>query len=542
MNVSSDLRDPGLNHGYAYVVDNTEFKAYLAKCDEAIPDDKSTCNNHDAIKSASARGGHGTAASGSGTAECARHDMKRPIAVGDLQKGERYVNMDYFVLSSLEHCKLMRIVISYDIACQWSKNFSSRCGLYPPNILSTRKDLELVYLVPKFHLPAHVQHCQENFSFNYIPRVARTDGESPERGWAAANSVANSTREMGPGSRRDVLDDHFGDYNWRKILNLATTFCRKGKEALAMREEHVEAFVEFDAALPVQETEAWTVMCKNWEADSSKPNPFHVAKTTVTDSEVRIRLANEDREAIAQGTALAIHDDMTPSQLVYQGLQIEDLQRHHARDVLDLGPHATDLQKAKVMERANSLTRKLEAWISIQHLYMPTVAPLRARQDSTNASPVAVQDVKLFLPSSLPRGVLSGINFFRFEWDFRYAQAEEELNSLRGFLLLRSHMLNSKQRFSRGQRQNTRSQKLLSNVDEKIRASVAKYRHIRLALDSLSGPLLETRWREILRPLEEADHFESNGVKLAHVLIDGKKMSMVEGTHVESSLNIRYTH
>ncbi|CAA7268742.1 unnamed protein product [Cyclocybe aegerita] len=157
------------------------------------------------------------------------------------------------------------------------------------------------------------------------------------------------------------------------------------------------------------------------------------------------------------------------------------------------------------MERANSLTRKLEAWISIQHLYMPTVAPLRARQDSTNTSPVAVQDVKLFLPSSLPRGILSGINFFRYEWDFRYAQAEEELNSLRGFLLLRSHMLNSKQRFSRGQRQNTRSQKLLSNVDEKIRASVAKYRHIRLALDSLSGPLLETRWRETLRPLEEAD-------------------------------------
>ncbi|KAJ3513190.1 hypothetical protein NLJ89_g3087 [Agrocybe chaxingu] len=200
MNVSSDLQDPGLNHGYAYVVDNTEFQAYLAKYGKAIPDDKSTCNNHDAIKSASARGGHGTAASGSGTAECARHDMKCPNAVGDLQKGERYVNMDYFVLSSLENCKLLRIVVSYDIACQWSKNLSLRCSLYPPNILSTRKDLELVYLVPKFHLPAHVQHCQENYSFNFIPRVARTDGESPERGWAAANSVTNSTREMGPGS------------------------------------------------------------------------------------------------------------------------------------------------------------------------------------------------------------------------------------------------------------------------------------------------------------------------------------------------------
>jgi hypothetical protein len=37
------------------------------------------------------RGGKGTDASGMGTIECSRHDMKRANAVGDLQKGERYV-------------------------------------------------------------------------------------------------------------------------------------------------------------------------------------------------------------------------------------------------------------------------------------------------------------------------------------------------------------------------------------------------------------------------------------------------------------------
>src|SRR6266704_731348 len=53
VNVSSDERDPGLNHGFAYVVENTPFSTYLATYGEKIPDDKSTCNNHDAIKSAS---------------------------------------------------------------------------------------------------------------------------------------------------------------------------------------------------------------------------------------------------------------------------------------------------------------------------------------------------------------------------------------------------------------------------------------------------------------------------------------------------------
>ncbi|KAF8146647.1 hypothetical protein K438DRAFT_1440687, partial [Mycena galopus ATCC 62051] len=39
----------------------------------------------------------GTASSGIGTVDCARHNMKRPNGVGDLRKGERYINMDYML-------------------------------------------------------------------------------------------------------------------------------------------------------------------------------------------------------------------------------------------------------------------------------------------------------------------------------------------------------------------------------------------------------------------------------------------------------------
>jgi hypothetical protein len=89
MNVSSEERDPGLNNGYAYIVGTTKFKSFLEEYDKKIPEDKSMCHNHDAIKLASMRGGKGTAATGIATAKCSRHDMKRPTAVGDLQKGER---------------------------------------------------------------------------------------------------------------------------------------------------------------------------------------------------------------------------------------------------------------------------------------------------------------------------------------------------------------------------------------------------------------------------------------------------------------------
>jgi len=90
MNISTNDWDPGLNHGYAYVVEETQYKSYLEIYDKKISEEKSTCNNYDAIKSATKKSVLGTAANGASTAECARHDMKRGNGVGDLQNGERY--------------------------------------------------------------------------------------------------------------------------------------------------------------------------------------------------------------------------------------------------------------------------------------------------------------------------------------------------------------------------------------------------------------------------------------------------------------------
>jgi hypothetical protein len=132
----------------------------------------------------------------------------------------RYVNMDYFFLSTLRQNPPHRVVVSYDISCQWARNIIKRLLAYPIFLATIFWTLLLTYVVPKFHLAAHVLSCQASFSLNFTPNVGRTDGEAPERGWAATNAVANSTKEMGPGSRRDTLDDHFGDYNWRKVSSM----------------------------------------------------------------------------------------------------------------------------------------------------------------------------------------------------------------------------------------------------------------------------------------------------------------------------------
>jgi len=132
----------------------------------------------------------------------------------------RYANMDYAFFSAMQHSTYKALNVSYDIACQWHKNLWARMSALPSSLQMQHTDMHVRFFVPKFHLPAHISKCHILYSFNFLPGVGRTDGEAPERGWSSINPAASSTKEMGPGSRRDTLDDYFGDWNWKKVTGL----------------------------------------------------------------------------------------------------------------------------------------------------------------------------------------------------------------------------------------------------------------------------------------------------------------------------------
>lgn len=131
--------------------------------------------------------------------------------------------MDYIAVSSLilfGLALLRTFIISYDIACQWSQSFFSRIAKINAEAPVLKPESITRFVVPKFHLPAHIPNCQTRFAFMFTPGAGLGDGEAPERGWADTNPLGPSTREMGPGSRRDTLDAHFQNYNWEKIRHL----------------------------------------------------------------------------------------------------------------------------------------------------------------------------------------------------------------------------------------------------------------------------------------------------------------------------------
>lgn len=130
----------------------------------------------------------------------------------------RYINTDYVVASVLRSLAVRNVIISYDIACKWSIHHLQRIFDNHPDL--DVKNLQLSYLIPKFHLPAHGASCQTVYSFNYAKGVGRTHGETVEHGWANTNLTALSTREMGAGARHLVLDDTWSGWNWGKILGM----------------------------------------------------------------------------------------------------------------------------------------------------------------------------------------------------------------------------------------------------------------------------------------------------------------------------------
>ncbi|TFK68354.1 hypothetical protein BDN72DRAFT_870985 [Pluteus cervinus] len=504
LDVSSEANDPSLNCGYGYVVEERQYKQYLAELDQQIEQAESTCNNHDAIKSANMRGGKGLASSGVGTVDCSRHDMKRPTGVGDLQRGERYVNMDYLFFSTLLRNIPRHVTGSYDIACQWTKHLFERLIRYAPYFTPT--DHHFKFLIPKWHIAAHQDSCRANFSFHYTRHVGRTDSEAPERGWAAMNGIATSTKEMGPGTRRDTLDDHFGDHNWRKTVNMCSALLDKVKDAVAGRNEQVDNFEEFSDSIHLSHPELipeWTKSVQSWEADPTKPNPFAATKEGISATTVRLQLAKEDNVDLEAGNSETIvHDDISPSELLSQGLEIEEQQAKFAADLKDQGKHPTDLQQAKLVERRYRLRRRILAWASVQNLYMPGVSRLRGNINLNNEP---VETIPLVMPSAAIVGMEVDSKLLNYEWRYRYAQAFTSLDELRGHLLMLGKLCKSKDRFVRGQRGNTRSQTLIARVREKIQADQKKYRRTRECLERLGSKLGKTDWQNILLPLLDED-------------------------------------
>ncbi|KAI0037287.1 hypothetical protein FA95DRAFT_1475383, partial [Auriscalpium vulgare] len=178
------LADVALAPGWAYFVENGPYKEHIEKYVDQ-EEMKHCDSSFAAIDHANVPAHKRFAVNGVGAVICARHCFYRKSGLGDLQRGERYCNMDYILLSTIAQTagNIKLIVLTYDIACQFSKNFGRRMSEYPEGLRIDLNGVTFIFAVPKFHLLAHGPQCQVEYNLNQTDGVGRTCGEGIEAGW-----------------------------------------------------------------------------------------------------------------------------------------------------------------------------------------------------------------------------------------------------------------------------------------------------------------------------------------------------------------------
>jgi hypothetical protein len=176
--------------------------------------------------------------------------------------------------------------------------------------------------------------------------------------------------------------------------------------------------------------------------------------------------------------------------------------------------YETAKQLADLEEKSGVLMRRINQWREIQLAYMPSIGSLVASTATellsamqSGSSTVAVEDISLFLPSSLCSNLQNTSGFMDLldrEVQLRIAQADDALVDIRHHLRIISGLWQFKKVnvSGTGNRPNTRMRALFNRFHHRVQGSVLCYRAARLALLA-ADPAGE--WKERLQDLLDAD-------------------------------------
>ncbi|KAF7327511.1 CxC2 domain-containing protein [Mycena kentingensis (nom. inval.)] len=467
--VSSYARDPVLGPGWAYLVEWLRYRDYLATT--SAQKEISTCTGLAALDHANTKFSRGYASTGVAMCICARHEFILPNGAGDLQKGERYANIDYIFASIRRHLSpLLRLMISYDVACQWWKSLKERLLLLPPLLRFSLVFALVRFVIPKLHIKAHVVACQLLFSLYLALGSGQTDGEGIERVWAMCGAIAPSTKLSGPGARAGHSD-------------------ARRDNAIAELEKQEEAFA-FLSEKQADRVAGWLAMVEAFEAPREPgapepPNPYAATVKGMSEQDVRKKFEAEHAMEIAAGKKTPIHD-VSPMVFVTLGLDIETMQRK-IRVQAELKRAQSAAATVNITELRRELNRSLNRLRTLQATYTPgalvQLATINIPQDALP------EDVPPLLPSALSpvhRGTCVP-EVIALEKSLREAQCRTAHVHLCNQLHVKAGLLLYKQYQSRHQGMNTRSRNLINTNESKIKLQAEKYQTSQRALRALVG-------------------------------------------------------
>ncbi|KAI1785798.1 hypothetical protein LXA43DRAFT_1065564 [Ganoderma leucocontextum] len=166
--------DVRLADRHGFMVTNTPYKAHLETAVQYRQ--KLRCHKHRAVLAAAAERAP-LEATGIGATACSHYGFFCPHSVVDFQWGEHP-------------------------------------GLFLP------ANFTVLGGISQFHVHGHRHECYSRYSPNFVFGAGWQLSEVIESLWSAPNKISDSIRGMTIDHRQEVIDDHFNDSNWNKLIGL----------------------------------------------------------------------------------------------------------------------------------------------------------------------------------------------------------------------------------------------------------------------------------------------------------------------------------
>ncbi|KAF7309062.1 CxC2 domain-containing protein [Mycena kentingensis (nom. inval.)] len=492
---ANEKHDPSLGPGWGCFVNSGEYKDHLR--DYVAEEDISTCIAFAALMEKNTKLTTGLRVSGVGGCVCARHGVVRAEGLGDLQKGERYANMDYILIHALRDARVKRLVLSYDIACQWKLRLRQRLlDIADENgVLPDLSNFDVQFVLPVWHAAAHEVECQAQMSFSHARGVGRTDGEGIERTWAVLNPISFATKEMGEGNRIDTIEDKVDNIGWEKNVKQGDTLGRKLVIAVAEVAKQQREFIEIDSGLEPDLRREWYQKIADWEKDATKPNPYVMlgGKDGPSEAEVAAELKRAEVEELRQGRG-EISGKTTTAGFIKDGASGTKAQGTLTAD-----------RRSQIDELRASFFKKLNNIKIAQAVFMPGVEQLRLRDEErrdADLPPPKAEDTKLWLPSQLTRtqqAWMCRAGLPEVEAKLREAQCGDALQQIRSLLYTKTHLIHTRNTTAVGQAASTRSSTLIDRVGDRTERDMTKYNAAWKALRTLKGSDHASHFQELTK-------------------------------------------
>ncbi|KAL0578101.1 hypothetical protein V5O48_003880 [Marasmius crinis-equi] len=505
--VSSHSRDPALCDGQGYFVRRKPFERWLEenKKVEDAEDEISNCVPFGAITKQTSKFSKGLRYTGVAGVVCGRTDMI--VKVANLNKGERFSIIDYVLGVAMQWwAAISWLLLCYDIACQYFRNFNRRRVRWPSHITLSPL-LHILVAIGKLHRPGHKSENHDEFDLNLRPGAAHIDGESCERFWSNHNALSNATKTMGPGARQDLLESQFEFWNWEKYKGIGMSLRIKLRSATEDKEELREDHEDLTANLPKELVEKWEVEVSTWEnAPAGKEkvlNPYEIAEEFVGQAEAMKELALEDEDRLKRGEVR--YHATSPAGFIALCMDIRDKQEKLRAEVEERTRDPTIRQQGRLTDQRNALRRQILNLEEVRAVYMPGLAQyLRDVQGEEDVVEERAEDITVWMPSSVPvdcrkRVCVPGMG--EVEAKLQKGRAHDALDGLRHSLRVKARMLIFKNENVRGQRDSGRANETLNGVAHRVNRFAERYRACRKAYYSL----LCTEGDEELPKLEVSD-------------------------------------